>query len=138
MKKAQIETMGLVIIVVLLSIIGIFVLIFASKTSVDETEDLFLGMKAGNLASALTPVNVGRSNFGEKVIDCCQGIDISACSEVEIMADSGLNLLDERASLIIECTDNSVKEFGNCPSGVNSEKITLSTGDIFFVRICRK
>lgn len=138
MKKGQVETMGLVIIVILLVIVGLFALIFATRDGGGANEDLFLGMKAGNLANSMVFMSIGSSDFSMKVIDCCRGFDLLACSDVEVSANAGLELLDEKASLIVECNSGEVKEYGDCSTGINSEKIVLSSGDRFFVKICRK
>jgi hypothetical protein len=137
-RKAQVETMGLVIIVFLLVIAGVFALIFMTGSEETKHEDLFLSMKASNLANSLTFMTIGSSEFGLRTIDCCQGFDTLACEEIEAAASSGLDLLDESASVVIECVNNQNVTFGGCSSGINSEKIVLSSRDGFFVRICRK
>ena len=133
-KKAQVETIGLVVIVFLLVLAGVFALIFMTGKEDVKHEDLFLSMKASNLANSLTFMTIGSSDFGLKVIDCCQGFDVLACEEIEIAGSSGLDLLDESASVV----NGQEIIFGECSSGINSEKIVLSSGDGFFVRICRK
>lgn len=137
-KKAQVETIGLVVIVFLLVLAGVFALIFMTGKEDVKHEDLFLSMKASNLANSLTFMTIGSSDFGLKVIDCCQGFDVLACEEIEIAGSSGLDLLDESASVVVECVNGQEIIFGECSSGINSEKIVLSSGDGFFVRICRK
>ena len=44
-KKGQVETMGLVIIVILVIMIGLFFLIFSLKGDQGVTEDVFLSTK---------------------------------------------------------------------------------------------
>lgn len=138
MKKAQVETMGLVIIVVLIALVGLFALIFMSSEDSDRHEDLFLGMKANNLANSLRVMTIGLSDFGLRVMDCCSGIDNAACDDVEGASESGFELLDEKASVEVVCFSGGVHNFGDCSMGIRSEEIVLSSGDMFFITICRR
>ncbi len=138
MRKGQVEMIGLVIIVILLVFIGVFALILGSRSNGDETEDLFLGLKASNLANSLRFMSIGNSDFSQRMIDCCSGIDTLACEDVEGAANSGFKLMEEKTSLIVDCYTGAEFVYGDCSTGINSEKIVLSSGDMFFVRICRK
>nr|MBA4404745.1 hypothetical protein [Nanoarchaeum sp.] len=138
MKKAQVETMGLVIIVVLLIMIALFFLIFSGRNKIDSTQELFLTMKANNLANSLRYVNVGSSNFEQKVIDCCAGLDGLACTNVEETAESGMALIDENTGFSVKCFNEESYTYGDCTIGVNSVSITVSSSDVYYVTICRK
>lgn len=129
---------GLVVVVVLLVFVGLFAFIFMSGNYEDKHEDLFLGMKASNLANSLTFLSVGSSEFGSRAVECCAGIDNAACTDVEVSAEAGMDMFDERASFVLECVSGQEVIYGDCSTGINSEKIVLSTGDRFFIRICRK
>jgi hypothetical protein len=129
--KGQVETMGLVIIVVLIVMIGVFFLAFSLKGEISSEDRVFLGIKAGNLANSLKSVGVG-SLF----VDWCNGY--SDESELEEIVLSSFEMIDERVSIMFECYDGRSLSYGDCPTGITSEDISLSSGHGFFVRICPK
>ncbi|MBS3172223.1 hypothetical protein J4438_01410 [Candidatus Woesearchaeota archaeon] len=138
MKKGQVETVGLVIIVILLLLIGLVVLIFSSRNKVDSSEDLFLTMKANNLVNSILHVDVGNSNFEQKVIDCCAGVDELSCRDMEDVISSGMALIDEKMTFSVICIGGELKSFGDCEFGLNSVRLKLPSEDIFYATICRK
>ncbi len=131
-KLGQVETMGLVIIVVLIVLLGVFFLAFNLRGEVSPEDRVFLGVKAGNLANSLKSVGVG-SLF----VDWCNG-DSSKEDEIEEMILPGFEMIDEDVSLVFECFDGRSLVFGDCPTGIVSEDISLSSGHSFFARICAK
>jgi hypothetical protein len=138
MRKGQVETMGLVIIVILIIMIGLFFLIFSLGDDVDGTEDVFLSMKANNLVNSLSSMNIGNSDFGSKVIDCCGG-NIISCTDVMGFAEIAMGYIDEKVTFEVECAyGGGPGSTGDCLSGITSERIVLSSGDRFFATVCRK
>ena len=103
-KLGQVETMGLVIIVILIVLLGVFFLAFNLRGEVSSEDRVFLGIKAGNLANSLKSVSIGTSSFGGRVVDWCNG-DGSAESDLEEIVLSGFEMIDEKVSVIFECYD---------------------------------
>ena len=130
--NGQVETMGLVIIVILIVLLGVFFLAFNLKGEVSSDDRVFLGTKAGNLANSLKSVVVGDS-----FVDWCNG-DSSAESDLEEVILSAFDMIDEEVSVVFGCFDGRTLIFGDCSTGIVSEDISLSSGHSFFVRICPK
>ena len=137
MKRGQVETMGLVIIVILIIMIGLFFLIFSIRGGEEGHEDLFLSMKANNLVNSLKSMDIGESNFGSKVIDCCAG-NLVAQEEVMGAVMAGREMIDEKMAFEIECAYGDCPGFSECSAGITSERVVLPSGDRFFATICRK
>lgn len=138
MKKGQVETMGLVIIVVLVIMIGLFFLVFSTRGKSNTEQDLILTMRINNLVNSLRYVSVGASNFEQRVMDCCAGLDELACRDMQETAQSGMALIDEKTTFSVKCAGGEETKFGNCNSGLSSVEITLSSGDFYSALICRK
>ncbi len=138
MRRGQVETMGLVIIVILVIMIGLFFLVFSLNGGDNSTEDIFLSTKANNLVNSLSSLSMGNSDFSSEIIDCCGGNMIS-CEDITQSAILAMNYIDEKVSFTVECAyGGGPGSIGNCPSGITSERIVLSSGDRFFATICRK
>ena len=131
-KLGQVETMGLVIIVVLIVMIGTFFLAFSLKSEVSSDDRVFLGTKAGNLANSLKSVGAGNM-----FVAYCNG-DSSAEDSLEELVFSGSSMVDEEVSVLFSCIDGRSLSYGDCATGIASESIVLSSGHRFFVRICPK
>jgi len=135
-KKGQIEAVGLVVIVVLLVLLGLFFLKYSGKGDVDE--DRFLTIKANNFLNALRQVSIGGSSFEDLAIECCSGGSSRAQIESSMVAN-GATYLDGDFYFELKCVDesNSVVKSTNCPSTVASGHIVLISGDEMFVKLCR-
>ncbi len=134
-KKGQVETMGLVVIVLLIAFIGLIFLKF-TRPDIDR-EDEFISTKANNFLSALSLVSVGNSDFKGIIGECCGGIQ-SSCDTVRSIVESSVNYLDESANFNLDCFSESESVFvdGNCNFGVISETVILSSGDRISVKLC--
>jgi|APSaa5957512576_1039674.scaffolds.fasta_scaffold108595_2 hypothetical protein len=130
--KGQVETMGLVVIVILLVMIGVIFLAFSLKSEVSSDDRVFLGMKAGNLANSLKSVGAGAL-----FVAYCNG-DSSAEDSLSELVSSGMSIIDEDVSVLFTCVDGRSLNYGSCATGITSESIVLSSGHRFFVRICPK
>jgi len=137
MRRGQVEAMGLVIIVILIVMIGLFFLIFSINGGEESHEDLFLSMKANNLVNSLKSMDMGDSNFGSKIIDCCAG-NLMAQEEVMGAVMVARGMIDEKIAFEVECAYGDCPGFSECSGGITSERIVLSSGDRFFATICRK
>ncbi len=135
-SRGQMETVGLVVIVILIVFIGLFVLIFSHKSGSDD--DLFLEMKVNNFVNAIRYVSVGMDSFEDKVASCCS---FNECDDVQEVVESGFGYFDRGMSFFIDCYDGKSLEYsgnGGCSSGVSSVKVSLSSGDKFYAIVCRK
>lgn len=130
--KGQVETMGLVIIVVLIVMLGVFFLAFSLKSEVSSDDRVFLGTKAGNLANSLKSVGAG-----DLFVEHCNG-DSSAEGALSELVLSGSSMIDEEVSVVFTCYDGRSLSFGSCSTGITSAIISLPSEHKFFVRICPK
>jgi hypothetical protein len=138
MRRGQVETIGLVIIVILIVMIGLFFLVFSLGGDENGTEDVFLSMKANNLVNSLRSMSIGNDDFGSKVIDCCSG-NLGSCNDVMGTASRAMDYIDEKVKFEVECAyGGGPGSVGDCSTGITSERIVLSSGDRFFATLCRK
>ena len=72
MKKGQMEAIGLVIIVFLVVIIGLFSIRFMDGGSDDEI-DIYYSIKVNNLVNAIYKSDVGGQSFSSLARGCCDG-----------------------------------------------------------------
>ena len=84
LKKAQVETFGLVIIVILLSFILIFALKFITKPKQSNLEENYLQLQANNLRSVILKTNLCPETMIKEEIINCQFNDPS-CSSCEFL-----------------------------------------------------
>jgi len=74
MRKGQGEVVGLVIIVILILVIGIFAMRFYVSSRSGNDRDKFYSMKANNLVNAVRLVSVcGDFSMEDAIIACCGG-----------------------------------------------------------------
>jgi hypothetical protein len=134
-KKGQIEAMGLVIILVLLVLLGLFFLKYSGKEEVDS--DRFLTIRANNFLNSLRQVSIGVNSFEDLALECCAG---GNCGNVgPRVSANGDGYLDEDFYFELKCADEStpVVKSTNCASTVASGHVVLVSGDEMFVRLCR-
>jgi len=135
-KRGQIEAVGLVVIIVLLVLLGLFFIKYSGKGDVNE--DRFLTIRANNFLNALRQVSIGGSSFEDLAIECCAGG--SSCSQIESsMLANGDSYLDEDFYFELRCIDeeNSVVKSTGCASTVASGHVVLISGDEMFAKLCR-
>ncbi|MBT3690802.1 hypothetical protein HOG16_01000 [Candidatus Woesearchaeota archaeon] len=133
--KGQIDMFGLVIIVILIVMIGLFSLFFISRGQIDEREEYY-SYKANNFANALSKYSRGNLNFKEMVLECCTG---SRCEDLLDFVEDNFAYVDEPVSFEIECANSDYSgSRGSCSSGIASESIILQSGDLIRVNLCRK
>jgi len=136
-KKAQVETMGLVVIIILVIFIALFFLKYSGENK--KEEDAFLSIKANNYLNALKLVTVGNTNFGALAMECCSFG--TSCNMVYQMAEASLGFLDESASFELRCVDgttHSAPLISPCDYYVASGSMIFISGDEMSARICRK
>mgnify|MGYP001613038717 CR=1 FL=1 len=100
MKKAQIETMGLVIIVVLLAFILVFVLQLLSNPENNYLNDRYLQLNSDNLRRTILKTNL------------CSGVNIKDelvnCNDFNLLKCSNLNNCNDLNKIIKTIIENSL------------------------------
>ncbi len=142
MKKAQTETMGLAIIVVLLLVIGLIALRFMIQSTPVVSQDSYLSSKANNLANAIIKANVCTGTFEQAIIACCNNelfCNIDACSLVQSEINNlSINVNEQITSEAFDASGRLCFSIGNCEQGINSGTYNLDNGITFDVKICGK
>ena len=104
MKKAQIETMGLVIIVTLLAFILVFVLQINSKPNQNGINDHYLQLNADNLRSTILKTSLCEdSNIKDELVSC-NNFDRTSC-------ETTCNELKDTIKLIIMNSLNTTRNY---------------------------
>ena len=133
MKKGQIEMMGLVIIVILIVIGGLFYLRFGilgkrSNIEVSNTQNI----QAINLINALMNTQIcGNETVKQTIIACSNGKEIGCstdpCNYLEQNLVTIIDLAtDFNYKLFITKNDVTIKEIGTCSQGITSPKYTFT------------
>jgi len=134
-NRGQIDMFGLVIIVILIVMVGLFSLFFVSRGQIDEREEYY-SYKANNFANALAKYSRGSLNFKEMVLECCAG---SRCNDLLDFVEGNFAYVDEPVSFEIKCANSDYTgSRGGCASGIASESVILQSGDLNRVNLCRK
>ena len=133
-KKGQVETMGLVVIVILVVFIALIFLRYSGESI--DSEDKYLSIKINNFLNALRQVDIGDDNFEKIVIDCCDG-ELISCEVVESYVGYLEVGLDDFYLELTCMNDNPGVVVGTCSGGVASGNIVLITADKISTRICR-
>ena len=136
-KRGQIEAIGLVVIVLLLVLLGLFFLKYSGKGEVDE--DRFLTVRSNNFLNSLRQISIGGSSFEDLAVECCVD-DSNACGNVDSsMLENGEIYLDEDFNFELKCVNGGpgVVKGTDCSSTVASGHVVLISGDEMFARLCR-
>jgi hypothetical protein len=135
MSKGQIDMMGLVVIVILLALIGLFSLFFVLGGGVEE-ENTYYSLRVYNFANALSKASIRNSNFEAEISSCCSG---NGCNILFDFVEDKFELMPENeVGFEINCRSGYTDFLGNCTEGTTSEYINFGSGDKFRTVICRK
>ena len=136
-KKGQVETLGLVVIVLLLAFLGLLFLKYSGSDKVGS-DDKFLAIKANNFLNAIKYLSVEGNNFEYFLADCCVG-NSDSCGIVQEVVLSSMAYLDEGSYFGLTCFNGQESNFGdaNCEIGLSSETFVLLSGDRITLKICR-
>lgn len=88
LRKAQIETMGLVIIVIILAFTLIFALQFINKDKGNKLNENYLKLNADNLRSTILKTTINNCNIKDEIINCNkfnQAICLENCDKLDLM-----------------------------------------------------
>ena len=124
MKKAQLETMGLVVIIVLLAFILIFVLQVMVNQESNSLNSRYLQLNADNLRSSILKTNVcGNIDLRDEIVNCntfndVQCSNLQNCNELNIlirkMIEDSLNVTKKykftAGNILVEKNFNFCKE----------------------------
>ena len=106
MKKAQIETMGLVIIVALLAFILVFVLQILAKPSPSNLNTRYLQLNADNLRSSILKTTICENvNIKDEILNCNDFNDVQ-CDNLQ-----DCNALKNVIKTIIEDSLNVTRSY---------------------------
>ena len=142
MKKAQMETFGLMIVVVILIVAALIALRFVIISNNPAKNNELLSIKANNIANSIKNANLCISNSENAIINCCSKENFSdqdACKLVSKEIEFILTYQDEKTYFEAR---NLKKDLcfavGNCLSGVKSGTYELKDGIEVSVRVCKK
>ena len=142
MKKAQVETIGLVIIVALLAFILVFVLQGLAKPIQDNLNLRYLQLNADNLRSVILKTNVCELSIKDEIINC------NNLNEVQCNNLQNCNELNNVIKEIIENSLNTTKNYkfkagnilvekGTCRNVISSSSEPIPNNDInVVIEIC--
>lgn len=148
MKKAQLEAIGLVIIVILI-IVGLLIfLMLSTSPQTDKYTPTLLQIKANNLRNALLKTTLSPDcNVEDEVISCIQTqspVCLSDCSQVRNMILTSISkTLDEKDGYELLITSSANQsflktnryDFTNCISASSSN---LKDDIDFNLKLCRE
>ena len=87
MKRGQIETIGLLIVVILIIFMGLFALMFMSKGE-RKTDESFYSVKANNLLNAIQKASVCNEDLESGIVYCIENKEFcgqsDACDVVKV------------------------------------------------------
>ena len=129
MKKGQIEMVGLVIIVVLIVIVGLFAFGFMLRRSPTSLKE-FDSIKANNLMNALV------KSKEELMISCCE-LDQGSCSELNDFIVGEVNQsIDKNFYFELKNDEVECYSYGICLEGVSSSTVFIrSRNNIYNSRV---
>ncbi len=133
--KGQIETLGLLVIVILLVFIGIFALKFMSFDDRKVVDESFYSVKANNLLNAIQKATVCDINMEKAIIACFEENSFCGRADVCTFVEEEINKiidesLEEKVSFIAEDSQygNIGVEIVNCNNGISSVSSFIRSG----------
>ncbi len=137
--KGQTETMGLMIIVVLLLFLGIIFLSFALREKPDLTSEVRESVQATSLLTAMLQTTIDNKQLKEQFFDCY--ISKEYCSTLANKTASILDLAvqqGQRYNFTLSTEDKNLFSIGTCSKGAISVT-TVRRADTDFkieLRLC--
>lgn len=109
-KKAQVETLGLVIIVAIIAFIFVIALIFASRQQPNLNQD-YLKLKADNLRSTISKTTICQdTNIRDEIVSC-NDLAITQCENIN--CNELQNIIKKIIDDSLNLTNNYKFEAGN-------------------------
>jgi|SRR3989344_5442805 len=126
MKKAQLETMGLVVIIVLLAFILIFVLQIMVNSESNSLNSRYLQLNADNLRSSILKTNVCTEiSLRDEIISC------NTFNNVQCNALQNCNSLNNLIRKMIEDSLNATRKYKFTAGNILVEKNFNLCKDIY-------
>ena len=135
MSKGQADIMGLVVIVFLIVVIGMFSLFFVLRGDSMEERDVYYSVKSYNFLNAISKYSNEGFNFKDEVMSCCW---YNNCDNMLSFIEDQMVFIEENMSINVSCMYGDSYVIGDCLEGINSEPIVLYSGDEIFSILCRK
>ncbi|MBS3143574.1 hypothetical protein J4446_01710 [Candidatus Woesearchaeota archaeon] len=139
MKKGQTETVGLVIIVILLIFIAIFALSFSIKPK-QENDDI-LKLKANALRASVLKTNLcGSVSVKDELENCIDGYnECIDCGELssEVVNIIKNSLENEKYSFTVFGNNEVFMKLGGCVENITAVSENLGNG-VVEVSLCRR
>jgi hypothetical protein len=134
LRKGQVETMGLVIIVILLIFIGIFALSFSIKDK--EINEDILTLKANSLRSSLLKTNICNITIKDEIGNCFYNRPrcLDSCDSLNNVIDSIIKNSLEGEKYYFKFKDI---ELGSCVDKVTSVSEVIE-GEKVEIAVCRR
>jgi len=137
MRKGQNEAIGLVVIVILIVVIGLFGIRFYAASNKQDERNEFYSTKANNLVNAVLKASVCDRDMEEAITACCENMDFceqDACTFVEKEVGKMLKSLGEETKFEVK----SCFSVGSCNYGISSSTFLVNNGYEASVIICKK
>jgi len=148
-NKGQVDMLGLVVIVVLLVLIGLFSLVFISRGGISGERDEYYSLKAYSFTNAIGKATIQDTNAEALILSCCEGNGGNCDIFLDFVEDNFYLLGDyqqndpkilESVKFELKCGTYSGDLYyrGGCEEGIASEARILQSGDSIRLFLCRK
>ena len=140
--KAQMESMGLVIAVVILVVVALIALRFVLVSNNPVSIDSFLSNKANNIENSIKNADLCGSRFERAIVACCNKesfCDKEACKLVSEEINEIIKNSDELSyAEALDGDGNKCFAVGSCINGISSSDYLLENNILFRAKVCRK
>jgi len=129
-KKAQMEIMGLVIIIIMLAILSIIFLTFALRPSPSTTPILRTSTKADNLLNSIIRTSTPKGKLLDLIAESYTNNDFILIKQ-EISKIIHKTLPNKQYSFKLLINKEKVLQIGSCKLGISSTKTIKHKDNIF-------
>ncbi|MBU0929542.1 MAG: hypothetical protein KJ623_00530 [Nanoarchaeota archaeon] len=135
MKKAQTEMMGLVILVLLISLAGIFAIRFLLSSNTEVGPEIKLQTQAENMQTSFLKLNIDGRSMSDLFSDCCMNNDCNFLSSTfpNLM---NLTLPGQNYELVLSTNSKSCYEtLKKCTKKVASNGIISGNNQVYSLQL---
>ena len=136
MKKGQMEVVGLLVIVILLLVIGVFVLKFSLQPASSTTADARSSLESTRLLQALVLTTIQGKSVAEYAAACSR--DTGACQNLRLELESIFSVIlrkGQQYSFSLLYQDQKILVMEHCSVGVLSSYLFISDGGFYEVQL---
>lgn len=141
-NKAQMESMGLVIIVVILVVVALIALRFVLVSNNPISMDSFLSNKANNIANSIKNADLCGSRFENAIVACCNKESFCEKEACKLISEEIREIIKNSDELsyaeALNGAGNKCFAVGSCVNGISSSDYLLESDILFRVKVCRK